>query len=72
MKRKFWKSDWFLGLLISLVVFGASGSGLLQGIEHGFGQRVVLVRPVHGQPDHAAIAHHLDQRFGRLGNCGHG
>jgi len=33
MKRQFWKSDWFLGLLLSLLFLGASGTGLMQGIE---------------------------------------
>ncbi len=33
MKRRFWRSDWFLGLLLSLLILGASGTALLQGLE---------------------------------------
>lgn len=33
MKRRFWRSDWFLGLLLSLLILGASGTSLLQGLE---------------------------------------
>lgn len=33
MKGQFWKSDWFLGLVISLIFLSASGTGLLQGME---------------------------------------
>lgn len=33
MKKSIWKSDWFAGLLISLVILFASGSTLLQGLE---------------------------------------
>lgn len=33
MKSRFWKSDWFLGLLLSLIFLGASGTALLQGLE---------------------------------------
>jgi len=33
MKSGFWKSDWFLGLAVALLVFFASGSGLLQSLE---------------------------------------
>ena len=29
----FWKSDWFVGLLVSLVVFALSGTSLLQSLE---------------------------------------
>ena len=33
MKSRFWKSDWFLGLLLTLVFLGASGTALVQGLE---------------------------------------
>ena len=33
MKSGFWKSDWFLGLALALLVFFASGSDLLQSLE---------------------------------------
>jgi eukaryotic-like serine/threonine-protein kinase len=33
MKSGFWKSDWFLGLVLALLVFFASGSDLLQSLE---------------------------------------
>jgi CHASE2 domain-containing sensor protein len=33
MKSGFWKSDWFLGLVLTLLVFLASGSDLLQSLE---------------------------------------
>ncbi|MDX1609759.1 MAG: serine/threonine-protein kinase [Halofilum sp. (in: g-proteobacteria)] len=33
MKRQFWKSDAFLGLVLTLLVLGASGTALLQGLE---------------------------------------
>ena len=33
MKSRFWKSDWFLGLVVALLVFFASGSDLLQSLE---------------------------------------
>jgi CHASE2 domain-containing sensor protein len=33
LKKTFWKSDWFAGLLISLVFLMAGGSSLLQGLE---------------------------------------
>lgn len=32
-KKTFWKADWFLGLLISLVIFLSGGSDLLQSLE---------------------------------------
>lgn len=33
MKSGFWKSDWFLGLAVALLVFFASGGDLLQSLE---------------------------------------
>jgi len=33
MRRRFWKSDWFLGLVVSLAFLAASGTALLQGLE---------------------------------------
>ena len=36
MKGGFWKSDWFLGVVISLVFVAASGTALLQGLERTF------------------------------------
>jgi len=33
MKGRFWKSDWFLGLILTLLFLAASGSSLLQGME---------------------------------------
>lgn len=33
MKRRFWRADWFLGLLLSLLFVAASGTALLQGLE---------------------------------------
>lgn len=33
MKRSFWRSDWFLGLVISLAFILASGTALLQSLE---------------------------------------
>lgn len=33
MKSGFWKSDWFPGLAVALLVFFASGSDLLQSLE---------------------------------------
>ena len=33
MKKTFWKSDWFAGLVISLLFLIAGGSALLQGLE---------------------------------------
>ena len=32
-KTGFWKKDWFLGLVVSIVLFCAGGTALLQGIE---------------------------------------
>ena len=32
-KTAFWKADWFLGLIVGLVMFFASGSGLVQSLE---------------------------------------
>lgn len=32
-KSGFWKSDWFLGLLVTAAVLGMSGSNLIQGME---------------------------------------
>ncbi len=36
MRGGFWRSDWFLGVVISLVFLGASGTALLQGLERTF------------------------------------
>ncbi len=33
MKSGFWKSDWFLGLVVALLVLFAGGSDLLQSLE---------------------------------------
>lgn len=33
MKKRFWKSDWFTGLIISLVFLFAAGSDVLQSVE---------------------------------------
>ena len=33
MKSGFWKKDWFLGLVVSLALFFAGGSQLIQGFE---------------------------------------
>ncbi|HZV99726.1 MAG TPA: serine/threonine-protein kinase [Methylophilaceae bacterium] len=33
MKKTFWKSDWFAGLIISLLFLFAGGSAVLQGLE---------------------------------------
>lgn len=33
MKKRFWKSDWFAGLVISLVFLFAAGSDVLQSVE---------------------------------------
>ncbi|HXE39491.1 MAG TPA: CHASE2 domain-containing protein, partial [Azonexus sp.] len=32
-KAAFWKSDWFLGVVISLLMLFAAGSDLLQSLE---------------------------------------
>ena len=32
-KTAFWKADWFLGLIVALVLFVASGSDLIQSLE---------------------------------------
>ena len=34
MKSGFWKRDWFLGLVVSLVLFSAGGTQLIQSLEH--------------------------------------
>ena len=36
MKTRFWSSDWFAGLLITIVVVALSGSGPFQGLERSF------------------------------------
>jgi CHASE2 domain-containing sensor protein len=33
MKSGFWKTDWFFGLVVALVLLLGSDSGLLQGLE---------------------------------------
>src|SRR3990172_1518582 len=33
MKADFWKKDWFLGLVVTLVLFAAGGTVLIQGLE---------------------------------------
>ena len=32
-KTGFWKKDWFLGLVVSIALFAAGGTALLQGME---------------------------------------
>ena len=42
MKQGIWKSDWFVGLLITLVIVIFSGTALIQGLErwaYDFGVR---------------------------------
>ena len=32
-KTKFWRTDWFIGVVVSVVMFAAGGSDLIRSLE---------------------------------------
>ena len=65
-KPGFWKADWFLGLVIALVLFVASGSDLVQSLErvaYDWGVRVSN----HGPSARVAVIAIDDQSIANLG-----
>jgi len=66
MKRRFWKSDWFVGLLVSLLFVIASGTTLLQGLErsaYDWGVRGADAKP----SDRVAVIAIDDESIANLG-----
>src|SRR4051812_2495364 len=62
----FWKSDWFLSLIVTAVVFFGSSSTLIEGLERKAYDMAVQISTRTPSPDVAVIAID-DQSLGNLG-----